>query len=71
MMKDEHVEKLLYELRRIGNAVEMLAMTADEHFTPMDQGLMQYLRDRNRRNRSRREPTPPGPVKPKGDAEGG
>lgn len=48
----QDLEKALWELHRIGNAVEVLAMQADPRFVPMDESLRLYRRD------SRRSGTP-------------
>jgi hypothetical protein len=38
-LNSEQIDKLLYELRRIANAAEILAMKAEPRFTPLDSGL--------------------------------
>jgi hypothetical protein len=53
-LSSEQITKLLEELRRIGNAVEVLAMHADPNFVPLDANLRAL-----RSSRLKKEPTKP------------
>jgi hypothetical protein len=58
-LSKEQVDKLFYELNRIGNATETIAANADDGFMPMDEGLRHHVRDRNlRKNQTKKPPAP-------------
>ena len=66
-MEQEQIDKMLAELHRIGNALEILAMSANEDFVPLGQGMTEYLRMRNRRKAPpTNQPGQPGPGNPSG-----
>jgi len=61
----EERTKLLWELHRIGNALEVLAIQGDTGFMPMEEDLKVYRRDLNHsRSSPTRRPTPPARGKP-------
>ncbi len=45
----EEIDKILWELHRIGNAVEIIAMSSDAAFVPLDEALRIHHRQRNSR----------------------
>jgi hypothetical protein len=55
-LNNEQITQVLYELRRIGNAVEVLAMRADPEFVPLDDNLRTL---RNSRLKKAQAPTKP------------
>ncbi len=60
----QDVEKILYELNRIGQAVEFMAVKAGLfEFRPIDGAIKQVQADlqKQERERSRKTPVPPAP----------
>jgi hypothetical protein len=58
----EHLDRLEYQLERIANAVEVLAVTANSDFMPMGDYARQFRKDL--RDRSKRQPHQPAQEKP-------